>query len=266
MDPRPDGAIPHPTSVVQGWRSVVAMSIGRAYRLLFIQDSLSVQRGDAGAQSCVLLASRMDVLTDSPIRTYGVRYVELCFGGQLMRLLYEALKGKAHKHSVDWSEERNRAFLDAKPALANATMLAHPSPDAPITITIDASDYAVGAVHKQWLSGAWQPLAFFSRQLRPSKRCHANAPLVQFPVPGRRFNHVNVDLVGPLPSSQGCTYLLTMGPLVGQKLSLCHLQHPPKWPGCSLGPGLPVLTLHPTSPLTVVHSSFRSSGLRSQRA
>jgi len=71
------------------------MSIGRAGRLLFVQDSLSGRRFlcDTGAQRSVLLALRMDVLTSghgpameaangSPIRTYGVRYVELCFGGQ----------------------------------------------------------------------------------------------------------------------------------------------------------------------------------------
>ena len=59
--------------------------------------------------------------------------------------------------------ERDSAFIDAKKALANAIMLAHPSPDESIAITIDASDYAVGAVHEQWVYGAWLPLAFFSR-------------------------------------------------------------------------------------------------------
>ena len=49
-------------------------------------------------------------------------------------------------------------------------MLAHPSATAPIAITSDASDYAVGAVYEQWVGGAWQPLAFFSRQLRPNER------------------------------------------------------------------------------------------------
>lgn len=60
---------------------------------------------------------------------------------------------------------RKRAFENVKSALANATLLGHPLPDAPISITTDASDYAVGAVHEQWVEGAWQPLAFFSRQL-----------------------------------------------------------------------------------------------------
>ena len=39
---------------------------------------------------------------------------------------------------------------------------------------------------------------------------HTKAPFEPFTVPERRFDHVNVDLVGPLPSSHGFTYLLTM--------------------------------------------------------
>ncbi|XP_059417312.1 uncharacterized protein LOC132152576 [Carassius carassius] len=39
---------------------------------------------------------------------------------------------------------------------------------------------------------------------------HTKAPLAPFKVPERRFDHVNVDLVGPLPPSRGYTYLLTM--------------------------------------------------------
>ncbi|XP_075315187.1 uncharacterized protein l1td1 [Odontesthes bonariensis] len=39
---------------------------------------------------------------------------------------------------------------------------------------------------------------------------HTKAPLEQFQVPERRFDHVNIDLVGPLPPSQGYTHVLTM--------------------------------------------------------
>ncbi len=39
---------------------------------------------------------------------------------------------------------------------------------------------------------------------------HTKAPLAVFKVPQHRFDHVNVDLVGPLPPSQGCAYLLTI--------------------------------------------------------
>jgi len=34
--------------------------------------------------------------------------------------------------------------------------------------------------------------------------------LQTFTVPHRRFDHIHVDIVGPLPTSRGCSYLLTM--------------------------------------------------------
>ena len=38
---------------------------------------------------------------------------------------------------------------------------------------------------------------------------HTKAPLSQFVPPDQRFDHVHIDLVGPLPPCQGYTYLLT---------------------------------------------------------
>ena len=63
-----------------------------------------------------------------------------------------------------------RAFEDAKSALAGATMLTHPQCTALTSLTVDASDLAVGAVLQQLVHGVWQPLAFFSKQLRPPER------------------------------------------------------------------------------------------------
>ncbi len=39
---------------------------------------------------------------------------------------------------------------------------------------------------------------------------HIKAPLEKFGIPGRRFDHIHVDLVGPLPPSDGFTHLLTV--------------------------------------------------------
>ena len=72
----------------------------------------------------------------------------------LMRPLYESLRGKRANNEVDWSPERDKAFCATKTALANATLLVHPSPSAPVALTTDASDYAVGAVCEQWVGGA----------------------------------------------------------------------------------------------------------------
>lgn len=85
----------------------------------------------------------------------------------LMRPLYQALAGKKRPRLLDWTPEMTSAFEATKAALANAVMLAHPAPDAKISLTTDASAVAVGGVLQQYCKGMWQPLAFFSRQLRP---------------------------------------------------------------------------------------------------
>lgn len=89
---------------------------------------------------------------------------------KLMRPLYNALRGRRPADELDWSPGMTDAFGAAKTTLANAALLAHPSPTAPVALTTDASDYAVGAVCEQWVGGAWQPLAFFNRKLCDSER------------------------------------------------------------------------------------------------
>lgn len=68
---------------------------------------------------------------------------------------------------VPWTTDLHRAFQATKQALADAALLAHPLPDAPISLVTDASDVAIGAVLQQRVGAAWQPLGYFSRQLRP---------------------------------------------------------------------------------------------------
>ena len=63
-----------------------------------------------------------------------------------------------------------KAFQDTKKALTEATLLTHPHHDAPISLTVDAPDQAVGAVLQQLVHGIWEPLAFFSKKLRPPER------------------------------------------------------------------------------------------------
>lgn len=86
----------------------------------------------------------------------------------IMQPLYTAVSGKVKL--VEWTDDRDIAFAEAKEALINATMLVHPQLNAPISLTVDASDYAVGGVLEQLIDGIWQPLAFFSRQLRTPER------------------------------------------------------------------------------------------------
>ena len=66
-------------------------------------------------------------------------------------------------------EETTTAFNKAKEALAKATLLNHPKPSSPTSITTDASDIAVGAVLQQFVDGVWCPISYFSKKLQPSE-------------------------------------------------------------------------------------------------
>ena len=68
-----------------------------------------------------------------------------------------------------WTDTTTAAFSAIKNALADASLLCHPTPDAPTSIITDASDVAVGAVLQQYINGQWCPLAFFSKALKPAE-------------------------------------------------------------------------------------------------
>ncbi|UYV73040.1 hypothetical protein LAZ67_10001648 [Cordylochernes scorpioides] len=83
--------------------------------------------------------------------------------------------------SCQWTPTALQAFDQCQFQLANAALLHHPFPEAPLCLTVDASDFAVGAaLHQQ-----------------------------SFSPPDGRFSHVHIDLVGPLPPSENYRYIFT---------------------------------------------------------
>ncbi len=68
-----------------------------------------------------------------------------------------------------WTDAMQSAFVTAKNALADATMLVHPKADAPLGIASDASDKAIGASLEQLVDGQWEPLGFFSATLHAAE-------------------------------------------------------------------------------------------------
>ena len=84
----------------------------------------------------------------------------------LTQLLGDSTSGTKE---VNWTEAAQAAFNAVKEALANATLLVHPQPNAQLAIMSDASDVAVGAVLQQRVSGQWQPISYFSRKLKPAE-------------------------------------------------------------------------------------------------
>ena len=87
---------------------------------------------------------------------------------RILSPLYKMTKPKSFK----WSTEAIKAFRDSKEALANAAIIAFPSTEAQLSIVVDASDSAVGAVLQQQQPNQrqWSPLGFFSKALSDTER------------------------------------------------------------------------------------------------
>jgi cleavage and polyadenylation specificity factor subunit 1 len=92
---------------------------------------------------------------------------------QLLIPLHDHLT-KLHKLSkraknFSWPTECEQAFLKAKEALKNSTILVHPCMTSRYALMTDASTHSIGAVLQQNVNGIWQPLSFFSRKLTPTQ-------------------------------------------------------------------------------------------------
>ena len=88
-----------------------------------------------------------------------------------LKPLNDLLKGvKKGNTPIEWSEQSENSFRVSQRVLVDATMLAHPIPGAPISLTVDASDYAMGAVLQQRANNELQPLGFATKSLTPAQQ------------------------------------------------------------------------------------------------
>lgn len=71
---------------------------------------------------------------------------------------------------IKWTDDTINHFSECKKALANATLLVHPAPNAQIALSTDASDTAIGAALHQIVRNELQPLAFFSLKLTETQQ------------------------------------------------------------------------------------------------
>ena len=88
----------------------------------------------------------------------------------ILQPLTDLLRGPAkskNKPLPEWSPEADSAFRRIKDILVQATLLAHPLPDSPLSLMVDASSVGVGGVLQQRIGDHWCPLAFFSQRLQP---------------------------------------------------------------------------------------------------
>lgn len=77
---------------------------------------------------------------------------------------------KNDKTPLIWTTAAEEAFKKCKQNLANATLLAYPVAEAPLSIQVDASDFAVGAVVHQLVGTELQPLGFYSQALNSAQQ------------------------------------------------------------------------------------------------
>ncbi|BHF78145.1 hypothetical protein SprV_0602125600 [Sparganum proliferum] len=124
------------------------------------------------------LSSKVEAIRDFPIPTskrqlqrflgmvnFYRRFLPNC--ADLMLPLTNMLSGP--KGPLELTGEALIAFERIKNSLADATLLTHPAPEAQLSLMVDASTVAVGAVLQQHLAGSTQPFAFFSKKLLPAE-------------------------------------------------------------------------------------------------
>lgn len=120
----------------------------------------------------------------------------------LMRPLYEALRGSCPKDEVDWSQEMDKAFDGAKAALANATLLVHPPPAAPVNLTTDACSPQISSI--------WLAKTTWSRTASPGRLlglCTWGTTMLPWQLKDVVFANANATLlcdVSTVPSYGAC--------------------------------------------------------------
>ena len=92
---------------------------------------------------------------------------------EVLQPLYSAATTKhpGRKFSDVWDAMKlDNPYADAKRLLVSATELAHPDPTADLVLVTDASVHAMGGVLQQYKDGQFQPLGWWSQQLKPSQQ------------------------------------------------------------------------------------------------
>ncbi|XP_029652043.1 uncharacterized protein K02A2.6-like [Octopus sinensis] len=142
-------------------------------KCVFGQSSLDFLGHYIDSSEIKPLSSKVDAIQriapPSSLRNFYRRFIYRC--ADKLFPLKKMLKGNSKKDARrTLSAEALPAFELVKKELASVPVLAHPAPDAPLTLSVDASDSAVGAVLQHTVDGETKPLAFFSpRPLVPEK-------------------------------------------------------------------------------------------------
>lgn len=97
------------------------------------------------------------------------RFIKNASELQAALLVYIVGNKKNDQTPIIWNDLTKEAFANCKKSLADAALLAHPQENAELTLSVDASDTAVGAALNQVVENGTQPLSFFSKKLSPTE-------------------------------------------------------------------------------------------------
>ncbi|CAG7719774.1 unnamed protein product [Allacma fusca] len=128
------------------------------------------------------LKEKVEVISNFPIPTrvdqlrnflgminYYHRFIPSMAEIQIPLQKHVAGSRKNDKSPIVWNKDSDIAFQKLKSALISEVLLGHCSPNAPLSIMVDASDIGIGGVLHQHIDGKILPLAFFSRKLSSSQ-------------------------------------------------------------------------------------------------
>ena len=175
-----DNAVADALSRVELSRNPVCMAAGFPdFNLL---NMAQAQQADSGVQAYRTAITRL-VLADIPIQ------------GTTTTLLCDTSTGVARPIvPLSW----RRVVFDAIHCLAH--------PGIKTTRKMVAARFVWHGINKQ--VGHWAKTCVPCQKAKVQR--HASAPLEHGQLPDRRFQRIHVDIVGPLPISQGSTYLFTI--------------------------------------------------------
>ena len=106
------------------------------------------------------------------LHNYYRRFIPHC--ADFLSPLSDQLHKKKNKNElISLNDIQLKAFNEAQQKLATTSLLAHPVPDAQFSLVVDASDTTESAVLQQQHQRLLQPLAYFSRQLKPAEQCYS---------------------------------------------------------------------------------------------
>lgn len=77
---------------------------------------------------------------------------------------------KNDTRSLEWNNSSQLAFERCKRSLADCALLYYPDSNKPLSLLIDASNNAAGAVLQQYSESKWQPIGFYSEKFSSAQK------------------------------------------------------------------------------------------------